>query len=334
MPVIDMHAHISPDRYKAAIASAGSWHGLGPVAGELDRPAGFNRSVAERIDEMDKAGIDMAALTPTAGFYQYGNELSATVTIARDCNDAVAELATDYPSRFVGLGTLPMQDTAAAVTELERAMTDLGLKGVMVSDHVNGLTWDDEVFQPFFEAAQDLGALIFFHQGRDTCVKSRINRYSLPNAVGNLTERTLVFGALVFGGVLDRFPGLKLLLAHGGGYTPYGVARMDKVAGALEGGYPDTPLQPPFGRGAADYVLSSPPSSYLSRFYYDCCVYSGPVLRFLLDAVGTDRVVLGTDAPAPMYLIDSVNWVNGLENLTPEEKNAVLAANATALLGL
>lgn len=335
MPVIDMHAHVSPDRYKEAIERDGTWHGLGPVAGELDRAGYFNRSIAERLEDMDRDGIDAQLVTPTAGFYQYENDLEKTVTIARDCNDAVAELVDQHPGRFHGLGTLPMQDVPSAVEELERVMGELGMKGVMVSDHVAGKTYDEPEFMPFFQAAERLGAIVFFHQGGDTCVGFRTSRYKLSNAVGNLTERTLTYSALVFGGVLDRCPDLKLLLAHGGGYTAYGVARLDKVAGALEGGDPAGGLTPPFGRGKDDlYELSQPPSSYLDRFYYDCCTYSEPALRFLVDAVGIDRVVLGTDYPAPMTLQDSVNWVRGMTSLTDAEKDAILSGNATALLGL
>ena len=334
MPIIDMHAHVTPDRFKKAVSETGSWYGLGPRTGELHRPGGFNSSTAERLAEMDKVGIDIALITPNAGFYQYDNELATTIAIARECNDSIAEIVVEYPRRFAGLGTLPMQDTPSAITELERAVGDLGLNGVMVDDHVNGLTWDNPRFLPFFEAAEAIGALIFFHQGGDTCVRARIDRYSLPNAVGNLTERALSFAALVFGGVMDKHPNLKVLLGHGGGFAPFGASRMDKVAGAFESAYPETGLQPPFGRGSRDYVLSKPPSSYLPQFYYDCCVYTAPALRFLIDAVGIDRVVLGTDAPAPMYLIDAVTWINELKCLSPAEKQAILADNATALLGL
>jgi aminocarboxymuconate-semialdehyde decarboxylase len=185
---------------------------------------------------------------------------------------------------------------------------------------------------PFFEAAQDLGALLFFHQGGETITTRRNSKYKLPNAVGNLTERTMVFAALIFGGVLDRFPDLKLLLGHGGGYAPYGVARMDKVAGALPGDFDGT-MNPPFGPDDG-FENERPPSEYLDRFYYDCCTYSGPVLRFLVDSVGLDRVVLGTDYPAPMFLYDPVNWVRGLPELTETEKEAILVGNSNALLGV
>jgi aminocarboxymuconate-semialdehyde decarboxylase len=122
-----------------------------------------------------------------------------------------------------------MQHPPSAIAEMERAMSDLGLKGVIISDHVAGRTYDEPDFLPFFRSAQELGAIVFFHQGGDTVVNHRIRRYKLGNAVGNLTERALVYATLVFGGVMDRCPGLEPYLAHGGGYTSFGVARMDKV---------------------------------------------------------------------------------------------------------
>ncbi|MPZ71295.1 MAG: amidohydrolase family protein [Actinobacteria bacterium] len=135
---------------------------------------------------------------------------------------------------------------------------------------------------------------------------------------------------LVFGGVLDRFPDLKMLLAHGEGYTPYGVARMDKVAGALPGDFDGT-MNPPFGPDDG-FSQEMPPSDYLGRFYYDCCTYDGSVLRFLIDTVGIDRVVLGTDYPAPMFLHDPVDWVRGLPELSDAEKEAILIDNSNRLL--
>jgi aminocarboxymuconate-semialdehyde decarboxylase len=331
MPVIDMHAHVTPERFKKAIRERGAWHGLDSRAGELGL-GGFDKTLSERLDEMDALGVDVQLVTPNVGFYQYGNDLEVTLLVARECNDEIAEMAEQHPDRFAGLATLPMQDVPSAITEMERAMLTLGLRGVIVSDHVAGKTYDEPEFIPFFQAAEELGAIVFFHQGGDTVVNHRIRRYKLGNAVGNLTERALVYATLVFGGVLDRFPDLKPYLAHGGGYTSFGIARMDKVAGALEdpssGGF-----IPPFGAGDG-FSQMLPPSAYLDRFVYDCCTYSGPALRYLIDTVGVDRVVLGSDYPAPMFLNDPVRWVEGLPELSAVEKEAILRDNPTRMLGL
>ena len=330
VPVIDMHAHVTPERYKKAIRERGVWHGLDAVPGELGL-GGFDKSLEERLSEMDRLGVDKQLITPTVGFYQYGNELEVTRSIARECNDEIGEMVASHPARFAGMATLPMQDPPSAIAEMERAMSELGLKGVIISDHVAGRTYDEPDFLPFFRSAEELGAIVFFHQGGDTVVNHRIRRYKLGNAVGNLTERALVFATLVFGGVMDRCPDLEPYLAHGGGYTTFGVARMDKVSGALEDGSGGGFI-PPFGQDDG-FAQTLPPSDYLRRFHYDCCTYSGPVLRFLIDAVGIDRVVLGTDYPAPMVLHDAVTWVRGLPQLDEAEKEAILVTNPGRMLG-
>ncbi|MEX2624296.1 MAG: amidohydrolase family protein [Acidimicrobiia bacterium] len=332
MPVIDVHAHVSPDRYKEAIRSEGSWYGLSSKEGELE-VGGFAKATSERLKDMDLVGVDMQLLSPAAGFFQYQNDLETTKAIAKECNDEIASMVAEHPSRFAGLGTLPMQDISSAISEMERIVGEKGLRGVEISDHVLGRTYDLAEFRPFFRVAEELGAVIFFHQASDTCVHERIPRYRIGNSVGNLAERTVLFATLVFGGVMDYCPALEPILAHGGGYTAFGITRMDKVAGALDRS--GTDLMPPFPQEGDGIIgLRRPPSDYLSRFYYDCCVYRGSVLRFLVEVVGADRVVLGTDYPAPMVLPDAVNWVLGLDELTEDEKRAILADNATRLLHL
>ncbi len=330
MPVIDTHAHVTPERYKKAVEEQGNWYGMDATVGELSR-GGFARPISERIVEMDALGVDMQLITPTVGFYQYDRDVDVAVKIHRECNAEIAEIVERYPGRFKGMAMVTMQDPATAISEMASAMSD-GFAGVVLSDHVGPRTYDEPEFLPFFQAAEELGAILFFHQGGgDTCVGSRIERYKLTNAVGNLTERTLLYATLVFGGIMDRFPDLKPLLAHGGGYTAYGIARMDKVAGALEG--PSGEMTPPFAE-ADGFRQQHPPSEYLQRFHYDCCTYSGPALKFLIDTVGIDQVVLGTDYPAPMFLKDPVNWVNDLPELNGAEKESILSTNPAALLGL
>jgi aminocarboxymuconate-semialdehyde decarboxylase len=223
------------------------------------------------------------------------------------------------PERFAGLGTLPMQDVKAAISEMERCMTRLGLKGVEINDHVNNRTFDEPEFLSFRKAAEQMGALVFFHQGGETLVTPRTRRYHLPNSIGNLVDRAVTFATLVHGGVMDACPDLKICLGHGGGYTCYGIGRMDhgwKV------------------RSEARVHTTQPPSAYLRRFYYDCIVYTEPALRFLIDSVGVDRVVFGTDWPYDMALDWPVAWVLGMKGLSQEEKEAILWKNLERLLGL
>jgi aminocarboxymuconate-semialdehyde decarboxylase len=335
VPVIDLHAHLTPQRFQAAVRGGGSWHGLDARTGELEWP-GFRKSTDERLADMDALGVDMQVVSPNAGFYQYANDAATTTLIARECNDEIAEICAEHPRRFAGLGTLPMQDVAAAVAELERVMGELRFKGVMIGDHINGRTLDGPEFAPFWAAAERLDAVVFFHQGGDTVVTARIDRYRLDNSVGNLTERALTFGALVGGGVIDRHPGLKVLLGHAGGYTAFGIARMDRAWQAAQemhqaGVNPAVALG---GERAEEHQSVRPPSAYLGSFFYDSCTYTGATLRYLIDSVGIDQVVLGTDYPAPMILDDAVRWMRGLEVLTADEQEAILSANPSRLVGL
>jgi aminocarboxymuconate-semialdehyde decarboxylase len=194
----------------------------------------------------------------------------------------------------------------------------------MIGDHVNGLLYDDERFEPFWAAVEQLGAVILFHQSSPTVTKARIDRYHLSNTVGNPVERTLDFAALVFGGVLDRHPDLRLCLAHGGGYVCFGIGRMD------------------WGwqwRPEARVNIAQPPSAYLGRFFYDCITHSEAALRFLIDSVGIDRVVFGSDYPGfaagkAGEHYQPREWLVGLDRITAEEKEAILGGNLERLFGL
>ncbi len=326
MPVIDVHCHFTPVRFRDAVAGGGAWHTLTSDVGELHIPK-FSIPMDERIAEMDSMGVDIHVITVNAGFFKYSLAPEITNAIARECNEELAEMMRAHPDRFSGLATVPMQDVGLAIAEMERAMSGLACKGITINDHVNGRTLDEPQFRPFWKAVEELGAVVFFHQCGPTLVEKRTTRYGLPNTIGNLVERALTFGSLVFGGVMDEFPDLKICLGHAGGYTAFGIARMDKGwrAGALEN-------MPEF-EDARRY-LQSPPSDYLGRFYYDSCTYTEESLRFLIDTVGIDQVVLGTDYPAPMILDDAVKWINGLASLTAEEKDGILSKNPARLMGL
>jgi aminocarboxymuconate-semialdehyde decarboxylase len=258
-------------------------------------------------------------LSPYSGFYNYELDSANTVATSRDSNNEIHQMTKTWPDRFAGLATLPMQDVNAAVAELERVMVQLGFKGAMINDQVNGRTLDEPEFLPFWKAAEQLGALILFHQAGDTIVSSRIKRYHFPNTIGNLADRAVTFASLVFGGVMDACPDLKICLAHGGGYTCYGIGRMDRGWQV---------------RSEARVHIQKPPSAYLRRFYYDCIVYTEEALRYLIDTVGVDRVVFGTDWPYDMDFDWPVSWILSLENLTQEEKEAILWKNLEKLLGI
>jgi aminocarboxymuconate-semialdehyde decarboxylase len=331
MRSIDVHAHLTPQAFWRATENGGSWHGI-----KRDRDAkGGDRAIVgdraqalpprakwtpeERLADMDSLGVDVHVVSPYVGFYNYHLDAKVAVATSRETNDEIASMVKAWPQRFAGLGTLAMQDVKAAIDELERCMTKLSLKGAEINDHVNGRTFDEPEFRPFWKAADELGAVIFFHQGGETLVSQRSKRYHLPNTIGNLVDRAVTFATLVHGGVMDAHPNLKIVLGHGGGYTCYGIGRMDHGWQV---------------RSEARQHITKPPSAYLRNFYYDCIVYTEPALRFLIDTVGVDRVVFGTDWPYDMALDWPVSWILSMQSLSQEEKDAILWKNLEKLLNL
>ena len=330
MRSIDIHAHLLPQCLIRGATSDRGWHGITMAKDEdgcdvVITPSSrfrlggaFHWTVEQRIQDMDSLGVEKQVVSILPLLYNYDLEDQATVAASRDVNDEIAAMATTWPQRFGGLATLPMQDVPASIGELERAVGQLGLKGAMLDDTVNGRSYDEPDFLPLFQAAEQAGALIMFHQGSRTIVGQRIGRYHLANTVGNLVERSLTFAHLVLGGVMDKCPDLKICLCHGGGYVCHGIGRMDDA----------------WQRRRASVGSSQPPSAYLRRFYYDCLTQSEASLRFLIDTVGADRVVLGTDWPADMAIDWPIAWVMGLHSLTPDEKELILHKNLESLLSL
>lgn len=331
MRSIDIHAHLTPQCFWRATTGSHDWHGVRreqDAQGQEYAVIGHHRQALppraqwtpeQRLADMDSMGVDMHVVSPYAGFYNYHLESQVALATARDANNEIRDMMTSWPQRFAGLATLPMQDVPAAIAELERVMVQHGFKGAMIGDQINGRTLDDPMFLPFWKAAEQLGALILFHQGGPTVVSPRIASYHLPNSVGNLADRTVTFATLVMGGVLDACPDLKICLSHGGGYTCYGIGRIDRNWHT---------------RPDIHQLIPQPPSAYLRRFYYDCIVYTEAALRYLIDTVGIDRVVFGTDWPYDMAFDWPVSWVLSLQRLSQAEKEAILWKNLERLLAL
>ncbi|MCH8825770.1 MAG: amidohydrolase [Chloroflexi bacterium] len=331
MASIDIHAHILP-RHIAELTNGGDWHGYtlrtGDSAGSVLTRQGKDAQVIpklmftpeQRLAEMDSLGVDVHVLSTWTRLYNYDLPTSDCLAIARDCNDSLGELVKQWPTRFMGIGTLPMQDVNAAITELERCMTQLGLKGAQINDHVNGSPMGEDEFLPFWKAVEEMGAVILFHQSEgDTVVQYRSNNYHLNNTIGNLADRTVTYASLVYGGVMDKHPDLKICLSHGGGYTAFGAGRLDRGWQV---------------RSEARVTLNQPPSRYLSDFYYDCLTHSEDALRFLIDTVGVGQVVMGSDWPFDMGVDSPVEWLNGMSSLTQAEKDAIITTNLAELLGI
>ncbi|PKB80870.1 MAG: hypothetical protein BZY88_07590 [SAR202 cluster bacterium Io17-Chloro-G9] len=317
MRSIDIHAHLTPQCFVQAMEEGRTWHGIAPGSQTVSPKGAWTPE--QRLADMDSLGVDVHVVSTGAAFYNYNLAAEVTEAMHRECNDEVHQMTVDYPDRFKGFAQIPMQNVGAAIDELERSVTRLGMVGAMINDTVNGRTFDDPELLPLWKAAEQMGAVMFVHQGGDTLVTPRSKRYHLPNTIGNLVDQAVTFSSLVFGGVMDACPDLRVCLAHGGGYTCFGIGRMDRGWQV---------------RSEARVNIQKPPSAYLNKFYYDCLTHSESALRMLIDTVGIERVVFGTDWPADMAIDWPVSWILSLESLTEAEKEAILWKNLEQLLGL
>jgi aminocarboxymuconate-semialdehyde decarboxylase len=215
----------------------------------------------------------------------------------------------------MGIATLPMQDPARAADELRRAMTKLNLRGSMFGSHVYEKNLDDPSFEPLWATAEELGAFMFIHPV-NIAGAERLKSYYLANLIGNPLDTTIAAACLVFGGVLDRHPNLKICLAHGGGFTPYQAARW-------EHGWKVRP--------EPKKNVSQQPKNIIGRFMYDTILHSDQTLEFLIKQAGADHVLLGSDYPYDMGMVDCVKHVRSL-SITDADKAAILGGHAEALL--
>lgn len=328
--VTDVHAHAFPRPALAALRQHRPWHGfeLGMSANgrivlrsetatvRMDSSAFYGEPVERRLEIMGNWRVDKQVLSVSPVLFGYQNDPATAIAISADVNDDIADMVATWPERFAGLATLPMQAPAAAVTELERSMTELGLVGACVGTHVNGLNWDEDELQGVLEAAESLGALLFVHPC-DVRIGAAVQRYHLRNTIGYPLEATIAVASFTFGGVLDRFPELKLCFAHGGGFSCWGTERFDHAHRV---------------RADARERIERPPSEYLSRLHFDCLTHSYRNLHMLLDAVGASQVVLGTEFPADMGQQDPVSWLAADDSLDEATRTAVLGGNAQRLL--
>jgi aminocarboxymuconate-semialdehyde decarboxylase len=332
MRTIDIHAHLVPGGLWRAADAGREWYGfrhepgegLGTVVGNGKRTQFNSPKVRftgeERLKDMDAQGVDVQVVSIHTPFFGYHLDPAQGRALAREVNDEIAALARQWPARFAGLATLPVQDVKAAIEELERAVTVLGLKGAELDTIVNGDNWDEPRFLPLFKAAEALGAVLFFHpQPQHNFMMQRAGRYGLFNSLGVIVEDAIAVAVLILGGILDACPDLKACIAHGGGPACYAMGRLDRAWQ----GRPET-------RGG----LPAAPSTYQRRLYYDSVVGNEAAMRFLLDQVGADRVVLGSDWPFVPWHPSPVTWVQGLKSLTPEEKEQILGRNLEGLLKL
>jgi aminocarboxymuconate-semialdehyde decarboxylase len=327
---IDVHAHIVPDglldtlradggRYGIELAQQdGRWAAL--IAGRVRTPPIIPPllDLPRRLATMDATGVDVQLLSSWIDLTAYALDEAAGERYARMFNETLAALVAEHPHRFRGLATVPLQAPKLAAAELQHAVGSLGMVGAEIATTVDGVELDDPGLEPFWAAAEELRCLLVIHPYASLAGRN-VHRYALNNLIGNPAESTVAVGHLIFGGVLERHPDLKVCLVHGGGFAPYQIGRWDR---GWSTGF----------RGAAEHLTRSP-GEWLRSLYFDTVLHSARSLQLLVDTVGVERVVLGSDYPFVMGEPEPVAALAALGTLSDQDRQRILDGNVGALLG-
>ena len=324
--VVDIHCHLSVPEADAIIRAKhpGPPPGMGQFTSAKTSEVNAKlfaqimpalTGVDQRLAHMDRLGIDVQAISPSPGHYYYFAEPEVALTACRVVNDHVAKAVSDHPDRLVGMGTVPLQNAELAVREMKRCLGELDLRGIEINSHVNGEDLHAEALRPFWAAAEELGVLIFIHPLGFTEAR-RMSEYYFNNLIANPLESALAVGHLIFGGVLDRYPGLRICVAHGGGYLPGYWGRMDHGWRA---------------RADCSEHCQHLPSTYLRKLWLDTLVFDQDQLDSLVRTHGADKLCLGTDYPFDMSEPDPVNFHS---RLSQSDQDKIMGLNAAGLMGL
>jgi predicted TIM-barrel fold metal-dependent hydrolase len=324
--VVDIHGHLTVPAADALVRDEPGFAGELAFEQECHSPASLRENRAQlakvsaflddashRLADLDAMKVDVQVVGPMP-MHHYWAGVDLAQRLARVTNEAVAAHCSS--PRLAGLGTVPLQHPELAVAELTHAVSTLGLRGVSVSTLVRDRELADPVHEPFWSRAADLGAVVLIHPW-GCGLGPRLAAHYLGNTVGNPTETTVALSHIIFSGLLDRHPGLRLVAVHGGGYLPYYLGRSDHAW-----------QMRPDARGCLQ-----PPSSYIRRMWFDSLVYTPSALRALVAAAGADRVMLGTDYPFDMGVTDPVDRLDAA-GFTTADRDAIAGLNAASLFGL
>ncbi len=328
--IYDVHAHCIPAEFKSWLSRRGD--SVGAALADTDRGTAvtFDGRVTtnalreelgdfdRRVAEMDRMGVEVQLLSGWIDLTGYELPTRFAVEYANAHNESLAAEAERAPDRFRALGTVPLQDPGSAVSVLDRAMTELGMKGVEIATNIDGRypdRWDG--LDDFWAAASDIGAFVLLHPMRPLGGVD-LDSLFLENMVGRPAESTISLAGLILTGVLERFPGLRLCVVHGGGFAPFQIGRLDR-------GFHEKP-------GLVGKHISRRPSEYLKGVYVDTVVHDPAALRYLIDYLGPQRVMLGTDYPFEMGDPDPVTFIRSVVGSDEESFRAIAGDNAAGLL--
>ena len=326
---IDIHTHILPEHipnFREQFGYGGfvSLDHHKPCCARMIIDDRFFREVEDncwspetRMKECDQQHVDVQVLSTVPVMFSYWARPEDTLKVARFLNDHIASIVERYPKRFVGLGTVPMQAPELAVKELERCKK-IGLQGIQIGSHINEWNLDaPEVFS-VFQACEDLDMAIFVHPW-DMMAKDKMQKYWLPWLVGMPAESSLAICSMIFGGVFERLPKLRVAFAHGGGSFPATIGR-------IEHGFDVRP-----DLCAIDNPVN--PKTYLGKFYLDSLVHSPEMLDYIVNLVGTDKIALGTDYPFPLGELEPGKLIHSMP-YDDQVKEQLLSGSALRWLGL
>ncbi len=332
MEKIDIHTHILPrdlPKWKDRFGYGGfiTLDHHKPCAAKMLRDDGkFFREIEEncwdakaRMKECDGHGVSMQVLSTVPVMFSYWAKPQDCLDISMFLNDHIAEIVREHPKRFIGLATLPLQSPELAVKELERCMKDLGFAGVQIGTHVNDWNLNEEALFPVFERAQELGAAVFVHPW-DMMGEAKMQKYWLPWLVGMPAETSLAICSMIFGGVFERLPKLRVAFAHGGGSFPATVGR-------IEHGFQVRP-----DLCAIDNKVN--PLSYLGKFYVDSLTHDPRMLQYLLEVIGEEKIAMGTDYPFPLGEDRPGEMIESMKELSEKTKMRLLSGTAREWLGI